>query len=331
MKAVQATAFGGPQVLAVRELPDPEPAAGEVLVDVEAADVMFLDTRLRSGWGREFFTVDPPYVPGGGISGTVRAVGAEVDPAWIGTRVVGATAASGIFGGVPTGGYAERALARADSLHVLPDRLSAEQACALIHDGRTSVALFDRADVRPGDHVLITAAAGGLGTLLIQLARLAGATVVAAARGQQKLALARRLGAETAIDYSEPGWTDRARAATGGAGFRVVLDGAGGALGDAALTTTADGGRFLGYGSAAGSFGGSDSAAAAARGVEVIGLLDLRSAQQDWRASAERALALAADGQWQVVIGQTYPLAEAEHAHVAIEARTALGRTLLTV
>jgi len=331
VKAVQATEFGGPEVLAVRELPEPEPAAGEVLIDVEAADVMYLDTRLRSGWGTEFFAVSPPYVPGGGISGTVRAVAADVDPAWIGRRVVSATAASGIFGGVPTGGYAERALAKLASLHVLPDEVSAVQACALIHDGRTSVALFDRAGVRPGDHVLITAAAGGLGTLLIQLSRRAGARVVAVARGQEKLDLARRLGAETAIDYSEPGWTDLARAATGGIGFRVVFDGAGGELGDAALTTAADGGLFLGYGSAAGRFGGSDPSPAVARGVEVVGLLDLGADQPDWRAAAERALEMTADGSWEIVIGQTYPLDQAERAHAAIEARTALGRTLLTV
>lgn len=331
MKAVQATDFGGPEVLAVRALPEPEPTANEVLVDVEAADVMYLDTRLRSGWGREFFPVAPPYVPGGGISGTVRAVGADVDPAWVGRRVVGPTAASGVFGGVPTGGYAERALAEAERLHVLPDGLGAVQAGALIHDGRTSVALFDRAGVRPGDHVLVTAAAGGLGTLLIQLSRRAGATVVAAARGSEKLALARRLGAETAIDYSEPGWTESARAATGGSGFRVVFDGAGGELGDAALTTTADGGLFLGYGSAAGRFGGSDPSAAVPRGVEVVGLLDFRGAQTDWHAAGERALRMAAEGHWEVVIGQTYPLDEAERAHAAIEARTTLGRTLLTI
>lgn len=331
MKAVQATAFGGPQVLAVRELPDPAPAVGEVVIDVEAADVMYLDTRLRSGWGLDFFAVEPPYVPGGGISGTVRAVGAGVDPAWIGRRVAGATAASGVFGGVPTGGYAERALARAEDLHILPGGVSAVQACALIHDGRTSVALFDRAAVRPGDHVLVTAAAGGLGTLLIQSACRAGATVVAAARGQRKLDLARRLGAATAVDYSEPDWPERARAATGGAGFRVVFDGAGGALGDAALTTTADGGLFIGYGSAAGDFGGSDPASARARDVEVLGLFDLQAEQPDWRDAAERALTMVADGQWEVVIGQTYPLDEAERAHAAIEARTALGRTLLTV
>jgi len=318
-------------VLAARELPDPEPAAGEVVVGVEAADVMFLDTRLRAGWGRDFFPVEPPYVPGGGISGTVRAVGPEVDPALIGRRVVGATAASGLFGGVPTGGYAERALARAESLHLVPDGVSTEQACALVHDGRTAITLFDRAGVRAGDHVLITAAGGGLGTLLIQLARRAGATVVAAARGQRKLELARELGADATVDYSAPDWTERARAATGGAGLRVVLDGAGGALGDAALAATAEGGLFLGYGSAAGSFGGSDAEAAKARGVEVVGLLDLRSAQLDRHGAGERALALTAAGQWEVVIGQVFPLAEAERAHAAIESRATVGRTLLTV
>ncbi|WP_280180224.1 zinc-binding dehydrogenase [Nocardia farcinica] len=329
MRAVQATRFGGPEVLAVRELPDPVPATGEVLIEVAAADVMFLDTRLRSGWGTDFFPVRPPYVPGGGVGGTVRAVGPGVDTAWLGARVVGPTAASGIGGGVPTGGYAERALVTEQTLLAVPAGLDIDRAVALVHDGRTALAAFDRATVQPGDLVLVTAAAGGLGTLLTQLAHRAGAKVVAAARGAAKLELAHRLGAHLSIDYSEPDWAEHARAATGGSGFHVVFDGVGGALGEAALAVTADGGRFLGYGSASGEFAGAHAAAARARGVEVVGLFDLQAGKPDWRALGAEALRMAAEGHLEVVVGQTFRLNQAAGAHAAIETRTAVGRTVL--
>ncbi|NKY33387.1 zinc-binding dehydrogenase [Nocardia speluncae] len=332
MQAVLVNEFGAPDVLELREAPVPEPGPGQVLVQVAAADVMFLDTRLRSGWGTDFFPVQPPYIPGGAIGGTVRAVGPGVDTGWLGRRVATRTAASGIGGGLPIGGYAEQALAVAETLTEIPDGVSLDQATALVHDGHTALAVFDRATVRPGDSVLITAAAGGLGTLLIQLARQAGAQVIAAARGATKLALTERLGAHTGIDYSEPNWTDRVLAATDGQAPRVVLDGAGGNLGDAALAVAADGGRFIGYGAAAGEFAGSAAEHARQRGVEVVGLHDLTNTGDDHRAaSAARILDAVATGAIEVVIGQTYPLAEAAGAHAAIEARTALGRTLLRI
>lgn len=331
MQAVQVEEFGGPDVLGIYELPAPEPADGQVLIGVEAADVMFLDTRLRSGWGIGFFPVQPPYVPGGAVGGRVLALGSGVDPSWLGARVASRTAASGIGRGLPIGGYAEQALAGVDQLTALPERVSVEQATALVHDGHTASAAFERAAVRPGDQVLITAAAGGLGTLLIQLARHAGARVIAAARGEAKLALTERLGAEVTIDYSESGWAERVRAATGGRGPRVVLDGAGGTMGDAALAITADGGRFLGYGAAAGEFAGAAADDARARGVEVLGLADLNTGPDGRAGYAARALERVAAGQLEVVIGQTYPLGDAARAHAAIEERTALGRTLLRV
>ncbi|OQS16804.1 NADPH:quinone reductase [Nocardia donostiensis] len=330
MRVVQATAFGGPEVLEVRELPDPAPGADEVLVEVAAADVMFLDTKLRSGWGIDFFPVQPPYVPGGAVAGTVGEVGANVDPSWLGKRVMTNTAASGIGGGVPTGGYAEKALAKAESLTEVPDTVTSQQAVALVHDGRTSLAVFDRAAIQPGEWVLITAAGGGLGTLLTQYAHHAGAKVIAAARGESKLELAARLGADSVVDYSQSGWADQAYAATGGSGPHVVLDGAGGALGAAALSITANGGRFLGYGTAAGSFA-TDIDVEPVRDVQVIGLFDLQDGATDWQLFARRALAEVAAGRLETVVGQSYPLAEAAQAHAAIEARAAVGRTVLMV
>lgn len=330
MHAVQVKEFGGPEVLEMRELPAPQPGPAEVVVDVEVADVMFLDTRLRSGWGQDFFPLSPPYVPGGAIGGVVSVVGAEVDPGWVGKRVVTQTAASGIGGGVPTGGYAEKSLAKAETLLEIADGLSTQQAVALAHDGRTALAVFDRAAVQPDSWVLITAAAGGLGTLLIQLSVAAGAKVVAAARGVDKLALAERLGATAAVDYSIDNWEQQVREITGG-GAHVVFDGTGGAIGGQALTAAADKGLFLGYGSAAGEFATVDADAAAARGVTVLGLFDIVAGEVDWSALARRAQADVVAGRLEVVIGQTFPIDQVEQAHSAIESRSALGRTLLTI
>ncbi|MEV0706376.1 zinc-binding dehydrogenase [Nocardia aurea] len=330
MRAVHVTQFGGPEVLEVREVPEPVAEAGEVIVAVAAADVMFLDARLRSGWGTEYFAVEPPYVPGGAIAGVVTEVAPDVDPSWIGKRVATATAASGIGGGLPIGGYAERAAAKARTLIEIPEPLTFAQAVALTHDGKTALAIFDRAAPQPGEWVLITAAGGGLGTLLIQFVRAAGAHVIAAARGSAKLQLAERLGADVVVDYSEPDWIDKTRAATGGSEVNIVLDGAGGALGAKATDVLADGGRFIGYGSAAGNFADLDRDALAARRIVALGLFDITGDDTDWHALAERAQSAVAAGEVEVVIGQTYPLDRATDAHTAIDDRTALGRTLLT-
>lgn len=272
----------------------------------------------------------PPYVPGGALAGVVAATGPGVDPGWIGRRVATPTATSGIGGGSPTGAYAELARAKAETLVEVPAEVNLGQAAALVSDGRTAIAVADRAKFRPGDRVLITAAAGGLGTLLIQLARAAGAEVIAAARGEAKLALAQRLGAQHVVDYSEPGWVDRVRALSDG-GVQIVLDGAGGAIGAATLAATARGGVILGYGNAAGGFAPFDPEAVAAQGVTVVSLFDIADPAADWKSMQEQALREVAAGRLEVVIGQSFPLGEARSAHEAIAARTALGRTILTV
>lgn len=327
MRAVQVTEFGGPEVLTEVEIPAPRPGPGEVLIDVAVADVMFLDTRLRSGWGREYFPLTPPYIPGGAIGGTVHAVGDGVDPAWIGKRVVTRTLASGVGGGLPIGGYAEQALADAAQLAEIPTAVSTTDAVALSHDGRTALAVFDRAGVKPGNTVLITAAAGGLGTLLIQLSKLAGATVIAAARGPEKLALATRLGADHVVDYSVAGWADQARVLSGG--VDIVFDGAGGELGATALTAAANPAVFLGYGSAAGDFAHPHTVNRP--GVIILTLFDItHDSSIEWSELAARALAAVAAGELEITVGQTFSFSNATAAHTAIESRTALGRTLLT-
>jgi NADPH2:quinone reductase len=155
--------------------------------------------------------------------------------------------------------------------------------------------------------------------------------VVAAARGARKLTLAREVGAEEAVDYTQAGWIDKVRTATGGNGANVVLDGAGGPLGTEAFEAVAYGGRFVSYGTSSG-FAQVDPNTAQQRGVQVTGLMDLNnSAAAEAKERVERALSLAAEGRIRPVIGQTFPLEQAANAHAAIAARSALGKTLLVV
>ncbi|PSK89676.1 NADPH2:quinone reductase [Murinocardiopsis flavida] len=329
MRQITVTRFGGPEVLAAVEGPDPVAGPGEVVVHLAATDVMFFDTLVRSGWAAGVLPTAPPYVPGSGGAGRVAEVGAGVDPAWIGRRVLARTGTGAGESVNPVGGYAERATAAADELIPVPDALGLEEAAALLHDSPTALQLMAAARVAPGERVLVAAAAGGAGTLLVQLAAAAGARVVAAARGAHKLRLASELGAEAAVDYSEDGWAERVRAATGG-GADVVFDGAGGRLGRAAFDATAPGGRFLTYGNSDGTFAEIDPRAAEERGATVTGLFDLPPVDAAaTRLQVAEALELAVAGRLRPVIGQTYPLERAAEAHTALAARTTVGKSLL--
>jgi NADPH2:quinone reductase len=229
------------------------------------------------------------------------------------------------------GGYAEQAVVPAGQLVPVPGGLDLRQAAALLHDGATALRLIASTGVRPGERVLITGAAGGLGLLLLQLARAAGAQVIGAARGSAKLGLVWDLGADAVIDYSEPGWTKRVTEATGGDGPDVVFDGAGGQLGREAFEIMADGGRFSAHGSASGGFAPIGPDEAGRRGVTVRGIEQAQLRPGEHESLARRALAEAAAGRIRPVIGQLFPLARAADAHAALEARAAPGKTLLTV
>ncbi|MFJ3726687.1 zinc-binding dehydrogenase [Streptomyces sp. NPDC090045] len=322
MRATQAIGFGGPEVLVPTEVPEPVAGPGQVLIAVAAVDTIFVETQVRRGWGREYFQVTPPYLPGGGIAGTVRATGEGVDPAWKGRRVVA---------GIDGGGYAELALAPAEGLAVVPDGVSLTDAAALVHDGVTAARLLESTALRSGEQVLILGASGGMGTVLVQLAKAAGARVVGVARGEQKTALVRELGADAVVDAARPDWVDRAREALGGAGADVVLDGVGGEVGLAAFPLVRAGGRFSAHGAPTGGFAPVAPADAESRGVRLLGIADVQLTTPERAALAARALRAAAEGTLRPVIGATFPLERAAAAHAAIESRELVGKIVITV
>ncbi|OLF15953.1 zinc-binding dehydrogenase [Actinophytocola xanthii] len=324
MRVVRAVRFGGPEVLVPDQEPEPVAGPGQVVVEVSVVAIDFVQTQLRSGWTPGPPLPTPPYVPGSSIAGRVGSVGEGVDRAWLGRRVVTHTASG-------AGGNAEAAVAAVEELVPVPAGLGLPEAAALLDDGATALGLVHRAGVRAGEWVLVEAAAGGVGGLLVQLAGAAGARVVGAARGAAKLEVARALGAEAVVDYSEPGWSERVRAATGGRGVDVVFDGVGGRIGQEALEATAPNARFSVHGAASRAVTVVDPAEARRRGVSVIGLEQLRSFHVGARERVEHMLAEAAAGRVTPRIGRTFPLERADAAHAAIEAREVLGKTLLFV
>ncbi|MFC4854124.1 zinc-binding dehydrogenase [Actinophytocola glycyrrhizae] len=317
MRIVEVTEHGGPEVLAVRAVPDPVAGADQVVVGVAAVDVLFVDTRIRAGWGKEWFRVEAPYVPGNGVAGVVREVGAGVDESWTGRRVLAYTGENN--GMTPTGGYAERAVVHVSALVPVPDRLGLPEALTLLHDGPMAMGTLRTAAVRPGERVLITGAGGSLGTLLVPMLKAAGAVVVGAAKGARKLDFIREWGADEAVDYAVPGWTERVGPVD------VVLDGTGGEIGTAAYQLVRPGGRFLAYGSSAGDFATTEPAR---EGVTVVSILDIGK-DVDRLGGVAEMLEKAVAGTITPLVGQTFPLDKAVAAHEAIEARQTVGKTLL--
>ncbi len=320
MRAVIMREFGPPEVLEPGEAPEPATGDDQVVVDVELANVTFVETQVRAGRPPHPSMLPAlPAILGNGVGGVVAAIGPGVGEDTVGRRVV-----TGLGG---SGGYAERAVGAAQRLVEVPGGVTMRDAVALLADGRTALSLVGLAQPRAGETVLVEAAAGGVGTLLVQLARNAGARVVAVAGGEPKLALARELGADVTVDYRDDGWSQRVRDAVGA--VDVAFDGVGGSIGAAAFGLLSAGGRFCPFGMASGTFTAIDAEDAEARGVAV--LHGAVPTPDELLALTRNALDEAAAGRLRPLIGQEFALADAAAAHAAIEARATLGKTLLVV
>jgi NADPH:quinone reductase len=321
MRAVRVDRFGGPDVLVIDNVADPEPAAGQVLVDVRLAGVAYGDVIVRSGR----YPLPLPWIPGLEVAGQVVAAGPDADESLLGKTVVATTAGQ-------VGGYAERAAATAAYTIPVPDGLPLDVALAVFQAGALARGLLSAMRLSAGDTVLVTAAAGRIGSLLVQSAKSAGATVIGAA-SRRKLAAVTEFGADHAVDYGAVGWADQVRELSGGRGATLVLDAVGGDTAVSALAAAADGAGRIGlYGYASGGWPALDVQAIARRGLTLCGPLGMviRKPGTEQRGDAEQALAAAARGELTPRIHARFPLEKAADAHRELEARRSVGAIVLT-
>ncbi|MDP9497481.1 MAG: quinone oxidoreductase [Actinomycetota bacterium] len=312
MQAVVYERAGGPEVLAVREQPDPVPGDGEVLVDVEAVGVNFRDVYEREG--RPPYSASPPAVVGVEGAGTVVGTGERV--AWLDVR----------------GSYAARVAAPRDKLVPVPDGVEAEVAAAVLLQGCTAQYLAaDSYPVQDGDRVVVHSAAGGVGLLLTQLVRARGGSVLATTSTEDKAELARAAGADDVV-VGYDGFAERVRELSGGEGAAAVYDGVGRTTFLAGLAALRPTGRMVLYGAASGQPEPLDLLQLAAHGSLYVQRPTLATYTRTSGMLRERAgavLDLVAAGRLDVRIGARYPLAEARRAHEDLEARRSTGKLLL--
>jgi NADPH2:quinone reductase len=319
LRAVVVTRNGGPDVLELRDEPEPQPGAGQVLLALEAAGVNFRDVYEREGRGA--YANDPPLIAGAEGAGTVVAAGEGVDGIAEGDRVAWAAA---------PGSYAERVAVSAANAVKVPDGVTSELAAAALLQGMTAHYLcVSTYPVKEGDDVLVHAAAGGVGLLLTQMVKLRGGRVIATTSTEEKAALARGAGADETLGYD--GFAERVRELTGGKGVEVVYDGIAKDTFEGSLASLRRRGVLVLYGQASGPAPPYDLEQLRKGSLYVTrpGLPDYTATREEleWRAS--EVFGWIAEGKLDVRIGERYPLEDARRAHEDLQARRTTGKLVL--
>jgi NADPH:quinone reductase len=321
MRQVRVHEFGSPEVLRVEQVAPPRASEGQLLIAVEVAGVIYGDTIVRSGR----YPLELPWSPGTEVGGQVVSVGDGVDSTWVGRTVVATTSGN-------RAGYAEFALAEVLDTFAVPAGLPLDQAVAVFQAGALSIGILTAMKVRADDCILITAAGGRIGSLLVQLAKAGGATVIGAAGSAHKLDAITELGADMTVDYTQADWVAAVKDMTGGRGADVVVDAIGGIVGDAALDAIVAGtGRFGLYGLASGSWVSLDAERIARRGLTVMAPLGITFAKaaHEQRTDSASALAAAVRGNLTARIHAMYPLERSADAHADLEQRRNVGAVVL--
>lgn len=325
MHVIRQYEFGPASTLRYEEVDDPRPGPGQVRIAVTAAGIHLIDTKIRTGQYPGPFPLPAlPMTPGREVAGVVDQLGQGADETWLGKRVVAHL-------GQANGGYAELAVADTAALHELPDGVADDAAVAMIGTGRTTMGILDTASLTGDDVVLVTSAAGGIGSLLVQAGMAVGATVVGVAGGTAKVDRVRALGATVAVDYTDPRWTDAVREALRGREVTVALDGVGGAVGKGALDLLGGAGRLILFGWSSGEMTPMTTGDLYAKGLSVTVALGPRlfRGPEQLRALEARALAAVAKGALVPVVSSAFPLARAAEAHIALENRATSGKVIL--
>jgi NADPH:quinone reductase len=323
MKAVLCKQFGPPETLVIEDLPSPRPGPGEVVVSVKAASVNFPDVLVIQN--KYQVKATPPFTPGSEFAGVVKEVGAGVTQVKPGDRVLGAGS---------SGGFAEECLVPAGARLVpVPASMDFPTAASfLLTYGTSHHALCNRADAKAGESLLVLGAAGGVGLAAVEIGKILGLRVIAAASSREKLAVCREHGADETIDYSAEDLRERIKALTGGKGVDVIYDPVGGAYTEAALRSSAWRGRLLVVGFAAGEIPKIPLNLPLLMERSVVGVY-----WGEWskRAPQEFAAAVKQLGEWfaerklRPHISARYPLAEAARALRDMAERRVMGKVVL--
>jgi NADPH2:quinone reductase len=320
MLAIRISTTGGPEILRADDIPVPTPAAGEVRIRVEAAGLNFIDTYQRSG----LYAVPLPFTLGAEVAGIVSAVGAGVTE-WVpGDRVATAKA---------SGGYAAEALAPAAHVVKIPAGVTTATAAALMLQGLTAHYLVtDTFPLKPGDTALVHAAAGGVGLLLVQLAKRRGARVIATVGSEEKVALARAAGADEVVVYTRDAFMTAARNFTAGRGVDVVYDAVGKDTFAGSIDSLRPRGMFVSFGNASGPVPPFAPLLLAQKGSLFFTrptLVHYTQTTAELRARTADLFSAVEAGTLHVRIGATFKFTEAAAAHRALEGRGTTGKVLL--
>jgi NADPH2:quinone reductase len=320
MKAIQVSQVGGPEVLTLVDLPVPDPKAKEALVQVEAAGVNFADVYFREGR----YPAPLPFIIGQEAAGLVVAVGPDVTTLRLGDRV----AYTGSLGS-----YAEYAAVSADRLIKIPDELDFNQAAAAMLQGMTAHYLSHSTyPIKSGDTVLIHAAAGGVGLLLVQMAKQLGARVIGTAGSPAKAQLARDAGADEVINYTEQNFETETQRLTDGRGVDAVYDGVGKDTFARDLNVLRPRGYLVLFGGASGAVPPFDPMELAKHGSLFVtrpSLPHYIATREELEQRANDVLQMIVRGDLKIRISKTYPLADAEAAHRDLAGRNTTGKLLL--
>ena len=324
MKAVLCKAFGPADTLVLEEVASPEPKKNEILIDVHAAAVNFPDTLIIEG--KYQFKPPFPFSPGGEAAGVVAAVGEKVSHLKPGDRVMALTG---------WGSFAEQVAVPSYNVMPIPKGIDFNSAAAFGMTYGTSMhALKQRANLQPGETLLVLGASGGVGLAAVEIGKAMGARVIAAASSAEKLEVAKAAGADALINYSEENLKDRVKELTGGQGADVIYDPVGGDLFDAAIRSIAWNGRLLVVGFASGRIPELPVNLALLKGAAVVGVFWGAFAQrqpQDNAANFEQLFAWHAEGKLKPLVSQTFPLAQGAAAIDALGQRKAVGKVVVQI
>jgi NADPH2:quinone reductase len=320
MKTIRVQHTGGPDVMEFVEVPTPQPKAGEALVKVAVAGVNSIDGQFRDGRLR----TPLPFIPGQEGAGTVAALGDHTRSVKVGDRV----AWSGTLGT-----YAEYVVASTDSLVPIPDAITDQQAAAAMMHGLTAHYLVNDAHkLKAGETALVHAAAGGVGLLLVQMARAIGARVIGTASSDEKAKLAREAGADEVIVFTRQDFESEVKRLTGGKGVDVVYDGVGNATFEKNLNVMRLRGMLVLYGMSSGPVPPVDPAKLSEKGSLYMArttLAHFTATREELLARTSALFAMIAEGKLKLRIAKTYPLSEAVESHRDMEARKIAGKLLL--